>query len=183
MKMNTGVIALNVLLVIGILMFVVLGALEPTQPVTAQVPQPYVYERFEAGGSPTNTNVSDGFTSNERELFEDLKQNKLSNDDIKRLIKDGVLTEVIINKFLKKLNFPGLLKTDKPASKTKAKTKAKADTIEAFSCEATYVGVTKDWGGSAPRWWDGSLATSDADVEDEAAEEPGTKMRGKCGKR
>jgi hypothetical protein len=175
--MGTVIVVINVLLIIGILVFVVLPAFMPPQ----MAPQPYgsplpstsaytLYERFEV--------KEDGFTSNERELFEDLKNKKLSNDDIKRLIKEGVLTEVLINKFLKKLDFPGLLKPKENKSK-------KVDTVEAFSCETSYVGVTKNW-DTIPRWWDGSPAGGtdpEADPVTDSDVDPEAKVRGRCGKR
>jgi hypothetical protein len=180
--MGTSIVVINVLLIIGILVFVVLPAFAPPQRAP---PQPYgspfpptsayaMYERFEVKGPEIK---GDGFTSNERELFEDLKNKKLSNDDIKRLIKEGVLTEVLINKFLKKLDFPGLLQP-----KQKAKN---VDTVEAFSCETSYVGVTKNW-DAVPRWWDGSpvgVADPDADPATDPEADQGAKVRGRCGKR
>ena len=190
--MDKTLVVVSVLLIIGILVFVVMGSLGATD----------AYERFEdtngaAIASNSSSNSGDDLTTNERELFEDLKQNKLTNDDVKRLIEQGVLTENLINKFLKKLDFPGLTmptvaadKADskahhtkepaKPAETDKAVKVAKRDTVEAFSCESTFVGVPKGW-DETPRWWDGSPAKND---HDDTLEEDNTEVpkRGRCGK-
>jgi hypothetical protein len=202
--MDKTLVVVSVLLIIGILVFVVLGSLGATD----------AYERFEDTKAPSPAKPATGaaavsssgshgddLTTNERELFEDLKQNKLTNDDVKRLIEEGVLTELLINKFLKKLDFPGLTmptvaadKADskahhtKEAAKTTTKDKAdkaaKRDTVEAFSCESTFVGVPKAW-DETPRWWDGSPAKNDHEdtmAVDEVNNGEEVPKRGRCGK-
>jgi hypothetical protein len=42
-------------------------------------------------------------TPQEKELFEDLKNNRLSEDDIKTLVNNNVLNEKLVEKFLDKL--------------------------------------------------------------------------------
>lgn len=42
-------------------------------------------------------------TAKERELFEDLKQNKLTDKEMGDLVKSGILNEKLINKFLTKI--------------------------------------------------------------------------------
>lgn len=49
------------------------------------------------------TDVSTDLTKKERELFEDLKDNKLSTEQITDLVKGGVLTEKLVEKFLSNL--------------------------------------------------------------------------------
>lgn len=43
-------------------------------------------------------------TKKEQELFEDLKNNKLSDKEITNLVKTGILNEVLVEKFLAKLD-------------------------------------------------------------------------------
>lgn len=45
-----------------------------------------------------------GMTEKEKELFEDLKDNKLSTQEITDLVKGGVLTEKLVEKFLAELS-------------------------------------------------------------------------------
>lgn len=66
----------------------------------------------------------------EQELFADLKDNKLSEQDIKQLILDGVLTDTLVDKFLSRLNFPVLTSVTKP-TKT-ASTDQSHETHETF---------------------------------------------------
>jgi PBP1b-binding outer membrane lipoprotein LpoB len=42
-------------------------------------------------------------SAKEKELFENLKENKLSDDEINKLVKAKVLTEDLVEKFLEKL--------------------------------------------------------------------------------
>lgn len=46
-------------------------------------------------------------SSKEKELFEDLKENKLSDTEITKLVKAGVLTDKLVEKFLEKLQNDG----------------------------------------------------------------------------
>jgi hypothetical protein len=53
--------------------------------------------------------VHEGFEANElrpkeRELFEDLKNDKISKEEMTKLVKSGILNEELINKFLKNLD-------------------------------------------------------------------------------
>ena len=103
-----------------------------------------------------------GMTSAETELFEDLKQNKLSDADIKKLIVDGKLTDTLVNKFIKNLDMPALVK------KTDAVKEDFADAVKPFACEDLYVGKPQPWTAEA-RWWDGTPQTG-----------TGARSRGTC---
>ena len=103
-----------------------------------------------------------GMTSSETELFEDLKQNKLSDADIKKLIVEGKLTDTLVNKFIKNLDMPALVKkTDKVKEDF-------ADAVKPFACEDLYVGKPQPWTSEA-RWWDGTPQTG-----------TGARSRGTC---
>ncbi len=64
------------------------------------------WENFEDAKSKEepDTPVSAGdLSAKEKELFENLKENKLSDDEINKLVKAKVLTEDLVEKFLEKL--------------------------------------------------------------------------------
>lgn len=58
-------------------------------------------ERFEVNVDPLD---SSELSSKEQELFQDLISNKLSTDQITDLVKGGVLTQKMVEKFLQKLD-------------------------------------------------------------------------------
>jgi len=58
-------------------------------------------ERFEV--NPSSIDKSD-LSSKEQELFQDLITNKLSTEQITELVKGGVLTQNMVEKFLDKLD-------------------------------------------------------------------------------
>lgn len=85
-------------------------------------------------------------TPKEQELFEDLKNNKLSEKEIMSLVKSGILNEVLVEKFLAKLDASAAeirsedaqLQETVPLSGDKAASAAKADAaIEGF-CSGGY---------------------------------------------
>jgi hypothetical protein len=124
------------------------------------------YERFEDAGAAANV-----LTAQERELFEDIKANKLSQDDIKKLIVDGKLTDDIINKFLKHMDFPPIV------MKSKETKEDFADNVQPYACEDMYVGKPQSWTSEA-RWWDGSPVLTKAETGAPTA----PKSRGTCSK-
>jgi hypothetical protein len=77
----------------------------------------------------------------EKELFEDLKENRLSNEQISELVSGGVLTERLIEKFLNQLNVTpedGKETTTsstatKPTTTTTTSSNEEEFTIEGFS--------------------------------------------------
>jgi hypothetical protein len=81
-------------------------------------------------------NYSNGLSSKEQELFEDLKENKLSTEQITDLVKGGVLTEKLVEKFLNELNVPveeNVKEVDIPSKKNK-----KDDEIEGFTVGGSF---------------------------------------------
>lgn len=85
-------------------------------------------------------------TPKEQELFEDLKNNKLSEKEIMSLVKSGILNEVLVEKFLAKLDASAAeireedaqLQETVPLSGDKAASAAKSDAaIEGF-CSGGY---------------------------------------------
>lgn len=86
-----------IVLVVAILLFLLFGCMN--KPIEAFMP-----ENFEdyIEGTVTTSNVN--MSHKEQELFEDLKSNKLSTEEITDLVKGGVLTEKLVEKFLTKLN-------------------------------------------------------------------------------
>jgi hypothetical protein len=153
--MSSLVTTINLLILIGILMFVVLGSLNVS------------YEMF---SEPAASASASFLTEKELELFQDLKHNRLSDEDIKQLIKDGVLTDILIEKFLKRIDFP-------PMTKLSEEPKKSEEVTEAFSCETAYVGAPKGW-DTTDRWWDGSPVAVDDEHPDATA--AATKYRGTC---
>jgi hypothetical protein len=102
--MSKFVIVVNILLILLVLVVIVLGAVK--------------WQRREG--------FADGFTAVEEELFTDLKNNKLSDKDIQRLISDGILTDAMVDKFLSRINVPKLVqKTTDIANKAVAKATTK----------------------------------------------------------
>jgi hypothetical protein len=116
-------------------------------------------------------------SAQEEELFEDLKQNKLSEQDIKKLIEEGMLNDSTIDKFLKKLDFPPIVKVsdtmkDKKEGFADFSKEAWKDRIEPFSCENKFVGSPQTWHNVAS-WWDGTAQTM-------TTENNPKKNRGEC---
>lgn len=136
---------------------------------SSSVPEPFGFsgdlapvEYFEDADAKDKEPTFKGMTSSEAELFEDLKQNKLSEADIKKLIVEGKLTDTLVNKFIKNLDMPALVKkTDKVKEDF-------ADAVTPFACEDLYVGKPQPWTSDA-RWWDGTPQTG-----------TGARNRGKC---
>ena len=96
--MRKFVIFANIFLVFIVLAMIAMGASSAAN--SEVVP----YERF------TDSKSSEKFTAIEEELFADLKNNKLSNKDIQKLIVDGVLTDTMVDKFLSRISIPKLVK-------------------------------------------------------------------------
>lgn len=154
MPMQNTLVALNIMLIF-IILGVLIMAIQPLQASSYAFIPPY--EEFQDDDAM--------LTTKEKELFEDLKENKLSQDDIKRLIIDGTLTDNIINKFLKRIDFPPLVKKDK---KEEIKEDFK-DFVAPYACEDLYVGELQSW-TPEPRYWDGTRPQHENDE----------KVRGKC---
>lgn len=94
-------------------------------------------EGFEAGAGAS---ANDGLTAKERELFQNLITDKLSEKDIMDMVKNNVLTDKLVEKFLTKLTNEGASDsgdkvvastTAKNAEEEAAKDKIKID-VEAF---------------------------------------------------
>lgn len=102
---NALIAFLCVLLVIGLILFVMYGCMnfsaytssEHFEDKKAADKKDKEEDKKEEVGA---TDLSD----KEKELFEDLKENKLSNEQITELVSGGVLTEKLIEKFLNQLN-------------------------------------------------------------------------------
>jgi FtsZ-interacting cell division protein ZipA len=89
-------------------------------------------------------------TAKEKELFEDLKNNKLSTDEITDLVKGGVLTEKLVERFLSQLNAqvddvpaPPVSSSSSNSKKASKATKdVEDDVVEGFQCgEKEYAAV------------------------------------------
>lgn len=126
MKINYVNIAILVLLVL-IILFLLFGCIKFK----------FTTEHFSTTVADDDEGFSD-MSKKEKELFEDLKENKLSTEEITDLVKGGVLTEKLVEKFLAQLN---VQVDDEPvvATSGKEKTKKKAtkeetedDQIEGF---------------------------------------------------
>lgn len=97
MKRTDILIAVSVVLVIAILGFTFMGCSCWRKPVEGFTSPP-------ATKAPTLAEaVSKPLTPQEKELFEDLKNNRLSEEDIKTLVQNNILNEQLVEKFLDKL--------------------------------------------------------------------------------
>jgi len=67
--------------------------------------------------------VEEPMTKKETELFQAITRNKISNDDLEKLVRDGILTENMIERFLAKMD------TEKSKD---------APVVEGFSCGRDY---------------------------------------------
>ena len=125
MKMNYVNIAIVILLML-ITLFLFFGCVQIQ----------FTTEHF-AATNEKDDETNDDMTQKEKELFEDLKDNKLSTEEITDLVKGGVLTEKLVEKFLAQLN---VQIEDEVATKKESKTsKAKSSdedtddtTVEGF---------------------------------------------------
>lgn len=149
MKVDKDIVitALSILLLIGIISFVVLGCVNI-------IPFPEHFEVSskkkkddskkkddeEEGGDVEQ--MSAELTPRERELFEDLKDNKLTNEQIGELVSGGVLTEKLVEKFLDQLNSAPVDDAPSSASKKKAAKIAdpvpEEDAVEGFTGSVAY---------------------------------------------
>lgn len=110
MKRTNLLLLISVVLVFAIIGFTFFGCTCTRKPMMA--------EGFETAASkpaatttPAATATSDDeddapakpLTPKEKELFEDLKNNRLSEDEIKTLVQNNILNEQLVEKFLDKL--------------------------------------------------------------------------------
>lgn len=94
---NIAIVALITIIVV----FMVFGCMN--QPITENFEN--MQEPFDHPPENFENYASDGtLTQKEKELFQDLKENKLSTEEITDLVKGGVLTEKLVEKFLAELN-------------------------------------------------------------------------------
>lgn len=100
LSVNAVIVGLTVLLVVGLIFVVIYGCMSFN--VLTQ-------EHFSSKTEEDNKNEDEDIatselTNREKELFEDLKNNKLSTEQIGELVSEGVLTEKLVEKFLNELN-------------------------------------------------------------------------------
>lgn len=120
-----------VILLILILIFLLFGCIQFK----------FTTEHFSATEEFDDQPVDD-LTQKEKELFEDLKDNKLSTEEITDLVKGGVLTEKLVEKFLAQLNVqveddPTPSKKDSKTVKPKASEDETDTGIEGFMSGAS----------------------------------------------
>lgn len=104
---NAVIAGLTVLMVIGLIFVVIYGCMSFSS---------LSQEHFTTNNSTSTTTekgddeeedtpaASSTLTRREKELFEDLKNNNLSTEQIGELVSEGVLTEKLVEKFLTQLN-------------------------------------------------------------------------------
>ena len=95
--MQTTLILISVALVVAILLFVYLGC-------ACRKP----WEGFEDAQQAAKPSASAGaaaptLTAKEKELFEDLKDNRITDQRLSELIKNGTINEKVVTKFLNQL--------------------------------------------------------------------------------
>jgi hypothetical protein len=74
--------------------------------------------------------TSEVLSKKETELFEAISNNKITNDDLEKLVKAGVVTEKMIERFLAKM--------DDENKETTTEEDAEALVVEGFSCGRDY---------------------------------------------
>jgi hypothetical protein len=123
MSRNTVLILLLLVLLVSLVAFIVYGCMNmKTEHFTTTTD-----DKKEENKEEVKTETSD-LSPKEQELFEDLKDNKLSTEQITELVKGGVLTEALVEKFLLQLDAP----VD-TVSNTDEKNEEKEDFIEGFT--------------------------------------------------
>lgn len=139
---NAVITFLTVLLVVGILFFIIFGCMSFSYSSSTEhfadkkkAKKAVKTDTEDKSGSKEDDdnsgNVSVNLTSKEKELFEDLKDNKLSTEQITDLVKGGVLTEKLVEKFLSVLNVPAADNAKEVDMKPKKKQEDE-DGIEGF---------------------------------------------------
>lgn len=112
MKRGTILITLSVVLVVAILAFTFFGCacwrkhfgMEGFADAPEKKPTPKAEEHTpETKPKTPVVDKNAPLTPQEKELFEDLKNNRLSEEDIKTLVENNVLNEKLVEKFLDKL--------------------------------------------------------------------------------
>lgn len=81
--------------------------------------------------------ASPSLTDKENELFQDLKENKLSTEQITDLVKGGVLNERLVEKFLSELNAHVDDNTPKASGISALPVEKDESGIEGFTCGGT----------------------------------------------
>ena len=77
----------------------------PKKPAKKPTKKPTRVSNKARPQTPTKPKAkSSSFSSHEMELFEDIKKNKLSNKEIDSLVRAGILTETLVERFLTKLD-------------------------------------------------------------------------------
>lgn len=105
MKRATILITLSLVLVIAILGFTFFGCSCWRKPfgVEGFTDDTKVKEDTKKTEEVSVSDPNLPLSPQEKELFEDLKNNRLSEDDIKTLVENNVLNEKLVEKFLNKL--------------------------------------------------------------------------------
>lgn len=151
---NAVITFLTVLLFVGLILFVVFGCIDFNGATTFE----HFADKDEADKEEKSkdeekkdkdTKFMKNLSMKEKELFEDLKENKLSNEQIGELVSNGVLTEKLIEKFLDHLNevpedgkdttsTEKIKKMSKAADEKKKSDKEEEFTLEGFTGEYMY---------------------------------------------
>jgi hypothetical protein len=100
MKLNRNavLITLAVLLLVGLIIFVIYGCFSSNVENFEDKEDKKEEKKESSGGAASD------LTPKEQELFQDLKDNKLSTEQITELVKGGILTEALVEKFLNQLD-------------------------------------------------------------------------------
>lgn len=102
-KTAKTLLVVSAVLVISVFIFTTLGCSckklkvsEGFEDASTEVKEPEVVPVAADG-------VNSTMNEKEKELFENLKENKFTDDEINKLVKSGVLTDQLVEKFLEKL--------------------------------------------------------------------------------
>lgn len=139
-----AVIVINIILVLLILSFVCASCVLPgsSHTTTTSSVVGFDYGRRYASSEMFSDKKEEMFTASEEELFNDLKDNKLNEDEIRKLIANGTLTDAMVDKFLRRIDVPLVDKKEKGKDKEKSgevevtSVESFADKIDAFSANS-----------------------------------------------
>lgn len=106
MKRSTILLVLSSLLLVSIFVFIFFGCAcwRKTKEGFADAKKKEPETKKNEEGDKPKEEKPKGLTPQEKELFEDLKNNKLSEDEVKTLVQNNILNQELVEKFLDQLS-------------------------------------------------------------------------------
>lgn len=103
-SVNAFIAGLTVLMVVGLIFVLIYGCMSFSYLSQEHFSTKMDDENKKDNEESASASASADLTDKEKELFEDLKNNKLSTERIGDLVTEGVLTQELVEKFLNQLN-------------------------------------------------------------------------------